>query len=340
MAFPAELMILMRQCPNSSRIKRSASADGWWVCSAFLACSSRHSHVASSTSFVTNVYGNLKGDRDSQLQLYFSTSVEKSVLVPPSSTRDNGCSSGEQIWDLWRQFGFGCRLLLHSDFCCISQVHQGLPLWALLKVLAANALTDWRAHDLCLCEVGEHMRANVNVIFCFFKWRLDRKSSWNPPRNTRSSSSDSPTVCSCSLCCVGGLTRPLCPFRFLVWRPLDSDLGRSAIKQGFHTCPSDRKRLQHQGLRQPHLYRFETFRFVFQVIEAVIAVAVVAELSVCKAVTVSVKRANFYLAKGKLRSQQEKKPQQNSQFEALWFGAVARFPWSRCSFCCRCSRRQ
>lgn len=38
---------------------------------------------------------------------------------------------------------------------------------------------------------------------------------------------------------------------------------------------------------QPHLYSFETFRFMFQVIEAVVAVTVVAELAVCKAVTVS-----------------------------------------------------
>ena len=60
LAFPAELIILMRQCPNSSRIILSASAWGWWVCSAFLACSSKHSHVASSTSFVTNVYGILQ----------------------------------------------------------------------------------------------------------------------------------------------------------------------------------------------------------------------------------------------------------------------------------------
>lgn len=34
------------------------------------------------------------------------------------------------------------------------------------------------------------------------------------------------------------------------------------------------------------LYSFETFRFVLQVVEAVVAVAVVAELAVCKAVTV------------------------------------------------------
>lgn len=64
LAFPAELIILMRQCPNSSRINLSASAWGWWVCSAFLACSIRHSHVASSTSFVTNVYGSLWEDEN------------------------------------------------------------------------------------------------------------------------------------------------------------------------------------------------------------------------------------------------------------------------------------
>lgn len=39
---------------------------------------------------------------------------------------------------------------------------------------------------------------------------------------------------------------------------------------------------------QPHLYSLVTFRFVLQVIEAVVAVAVVAELPVCKAVAVSV----------------------------------------------------
>lgn len=34
------------------------------------------------------------------------------------------------------------------------------------------------------------------------------------------------------------------------------------------------------------LYGFETFRFVLQVVEAVVAIAVIAELAVCKAVTV------------------------------------------------------
>lgn len=68
---------------------------------------------------------------------------------------------------------------------------------------------------------------------------------------------------------------------------------------------------------QPHLYSFETFRFVLQVIEAVIAVAVVAELSVCKAVAVSVEKAQFYLGMWKSRSGPEKKTQQYSQFETL-----------------------
>lgn len=67
LAFPAELIILMRQCPNSSRINLSTSAWGWWVCSAFLACSSKHSHVASSTSFVTNVYGILWRNKNKAL---------------------------------------------------------------------------------------------------------------------------------------------------------------------------------------------------------------------------------------------------------------------------------
>lgn len=46
-----------------------------------------------------------------------SARVEISVPIPSSSTRDNRRSSGEQIRDLWRQFGLGCRLLLHSHFC-------------------------------------------------------------------------------------------------------------------------------------------------------------------------------------------------------------------------------
>lgn len=70
-------------------------------------------------------------------------------------------------------------------------------------------------------------------FFYFLKWWCDRKGSWNPPHSTRSSSSDSLTVCSCSLYCAGGLTHPLCLFQFSVWRPLGSDLGRSAIKQVF-----------------------------------------------------------------------------------------------------------
>ena len=37
----------------------------------------------------------------------------------------------------------------------------------------------------------------------------------------------------------------------------------------------------------PNLYGFESFRFMLQVIEAVIAVAVIAELPVCKAVAIS-----------------------------------------------------
>lgn len=68
---------------------------------------------------------------------------------------------------------------------------------------------------------------------------------------------------------------------------------------------------------QPHLYSLETFCFVFQVIEAVITVAVVAELSVCKAVAVSVEEARSYLRMWKSRSGQEKKSRQYSQFETL-----------------------
>ena len=37
----------------------------------------------------------------------------------------------------------------------------------------------------------------------------------------------------------------------------------------------------------PYLYSFKTFRFMLQVVEAVVAVTVIAELSVCKAVAVS-----------------------------------------------------
>lgn len=47
------------------------------------------------------------------------------------------------------------------------------------------------------------------------------KGGANAPRSTRSSSSGSPTACSCSLCCGGGRTRPPSLYRFWVWRPLD-----------------------------------------------------------------------------------------------------------------------
>lgn len=56
---------------------------------------------------------------------------------------------------------------------------------------------------------------------------------------------------------------------------------------------------------------------MFQVVEAVVAVAVVAELSVRKAVAISVEKAHFYFIMQKFRSKQERKPQGYSQFEAL-----------------------
>lgn len=54
-------------------------------------------------------------------------------------------------------------------------------------------------------------------------------------------------------------------------------------------CSSAQKQNSESGLL-PHLYSFETFSFMFQVIEAVIAVTVIAELSICKTVTVAIGR--------------------------------------------------
>lgn len=46
-----------------------------------------------------------------------------------------------------------------------------------------------------------------------------------------------------------------------------------------------------------YLYSFETFSFMLQVIEAVIAVTIIAELSVCKTVTVSGDEKQLYSIK-------------------------------------------
>lgn len=57
---PAELITLIKQRPNSSRIMRSAAAFDLPNFSACSACARRHSQVASATSLVTNVKGSLK----------------------------------------------------------------------------------------------------------------------------------------------------------------------------------------------------------------------------------------------------------------------------------------
>lgn len=59
-AFPAELMTLIKHRPNSSSIIRSAAALDFPFLSACSACARRQLHVASATSLVTNVNGNLK----------------------------------------------------------------------------------------------------------------------------------------------------------------------------------------------------------------------------------------------------------------------------------------
>lgn len=58
--FPAELITLIKQRPNSSRIMRSAAAFDLPIFSACSAWARRHSQVASATSLVTNVKGSLK----------------------------------------------------------------------------------------------------------------------------------------------------------------------------------------------------------------------------------------------------------------------------------------
>lgn len=63
--FPAELITLIKQRPNSSRIMRSAAAFDLPIFSACSACARRHSQVASATSLVTNVKGSLKQNKTS-----------------------------------------------------------------------------------------------------------------------------------------------------------------------------------------------------------------------------------------------------------------------------------
>lgn len=153
----------------------------------------------------------------------------KSIRQPPASTWNNRRRPHEQVWDLWGQFGFGCSLLLYSHFCCIGQMHQRLPLWTLLEVFAANALTNGWAHDLCLVALAVVLQAAWSFAVAAFAVSTVR----------------------------------LALFAFTNFR--------------------------FEGLWisvQTRLYGFETFRLVFQVIEAVIAVTVIAELSICKAVTV------------------------------------------------------
>ena len=59
-AFPAELMTLIKHRPNSSSIIRSAAAFDFPFLSACSAWARRQLHVASATSLVTNVNGNLQ----------------------------------------------------------------------------------------------------------------------------------------------------------------------------------------------------------------------------------------------------------------------------------------
>lgn len=73
-------------------------------------------------------------------------------------------------------------------------------------------------------QMDEHMifafesktgSVQMQSMVCLLKRQSSIKTApENPPRSTRSSSSGSLTVCSCSLCCVGGLIHPLCLFQF------------------------------------------------------------------------------------------------------------------------------
>lgn len=172
MAFPAELMILMRQCPNSSKIKRSASADGWWVCSAFLACSSRHSHVASSTSFVTNVYGNLKRDGDSHSQLW----EERRILYCSVPTEwPQRCYSLIFVL-LWRKVFLylpaplvitGVVLVSRSEICDDSLVLAAVCCCTLTSAASAKCINVFLSGLSSKFLQPMHLQMDEHMIFAF-----------------------------------------------------------------------------------------------------------------------------------------------------------------------------
>lgn len=82
--------------------------------------------------------------------------------LPPASAGYDGRRPREQVRDLRGELGLGRRLLLHPHFRRVGQVHEGLPLRALLEVLAADALADGRAHDLRLEDEEPEGEGKVN----------------------------------------------------------------------------------------------------------------------------------------------------------------------------------
>lgn len=101
-----------------------------------------------------------------------------------------------------------CTLTSAASAKCISVFLSGLS----SKFLQPMHL-QMDEHMIFAFEVKQRKHADVNNGL-FKRQSCIKTAPENPPRSTRSSSSGSLTVCSCSLCCVGGLTRPLCLYQF------------------------------------------------------------------------------------------------------------------------------
>lgn len=77
-------------------------------------------------------------------------------------------------------------------------------------------------------------------------------------------------------------------FRFEgFWVPVETRLRKTQFHLHSSTWQEETRSNNTGHKPRPYLYSFEAFGFMFQVVEAVIAVTVIAELSICKAVTVS-----------------------------------------------------
>lgn len=137
-----------------------------------------------------------------------------------------------------------------SEICEDSLVLAAVCCWTLTSAASARCISVFLSGLSSKFLQPMHLQMDEHMIFaCEMqrKWRewRPKKNKWRwrlstetLPRSTRSSSSGSPSVCSCSLCCVGGPTRPPCLCRSSVWRLLGFGPDTSMKTE---MDPSDRK---------------------------------------------------------------------------------------------------